>query len=109
MKWQAVNICFKLKSRKNAAAPEKFVSMTRHVHQYDRTLLYTESVEAHRNNVDKLTEVFMKMQEEGVAPLSKVGEIITNAFGQGQSICRPRQGLIGAIYVILILDNLLCF
>ena len=75
-------ICSELKSRSNTAALEKFVSMTRNLYQCDRTFLYTALLESHCKNVDKLTEVLMQMQEEGVAPSSHMRGIIANTFQQ---------------------------
>ena len=94
-KSEAALICSELKSRNDTAALEKFVSMTRNLYQCDRPFLYTALLEAHRNNVDKLAEVLMHMQEEGVAPSRKMREIITNTFqqeGRGDPFANPGKG-----------------
>lgn len=81
-KFGAILICSELKFRKDTVALEKFVSATRNLPNCDRAFLYNELIEAHRNNgeTDKLTEVLMQMQEEGVATSRKMRETISNTF-----------------------------
>ena len=83
-KFWAILICSELKFRKDTVALEKFVSATRNLPQCDRAFLYNELIEAHCNNgeTDKLTEVLMQMQEEGVATSRKMRETISNTFLQ---------------------------
>ena len=63
-----------------AGAAETFVQVTKNVFNCDRDLLFTKLVNLHSKDVDKVDDIWLQIQEEGLAPSNRLMRAIGTVF-----------------------------
>lgn len=61
-------------------AAESFVQITKNVFNCDRDLLFTKLVDLHAKDVDKVDDIWLQVQEEGLVPSNRLMRAIGKVF-----------------------------